>query len=84
MSLLRHRAAHKRFGERCISVSFVFVERLEKEQLLVLRKVFPRACIELGIGAQEDDERAPRATGHYCGSIWCTARARTRSRSVSP
>lgn len=36
-------------------VSFMFVERLDKEQLLVLRKVFPRACIELGIGAEEDD-----------------------------
>ena len=37
-------------------MSFMFVERLDKEQLLVLRKVFPRACIELGIGAKEDDE----------------------------
>ena len=37
-------------------MSFMFVERLDKEQLLLLRKVFPRACIELGIGAEEDDE----------------------------
>jgi hypothetical protein len=37
-------------------VSFMFVERLDKEQLLVLREVFPRACTELGIGAEEDDE----------------------------
>jgi hypothetical protein len=34
----------------------MFVGRFDKEQLLVLRKVFPQACIELGIGAQEDDE----------------------------
>jgi hypothetical protein len=54
-ALSRHRATD-RSGERCISVSFMFVERLDKEQLLVLRKVFPRACIELGIGAEEDDE----------------------------
>ena len=54
-ALSRHRATD-RSGERCIKVSFMFVERLDKEQLLVLRKVFPRACIELGIGAEEDDE----------------------------
>ena len=55
LALSRHRATD-RSGERCISVSFMFVERLDKEQLLVLRKVFPRACIELGIGAGEADE----------------------------
>ena len=54
-ALSRHRATDGS-GERCLSVSFMFVERLDKEQLLVLRKVFPRACIELGIGAEEDDE----------------------------
>ena len=37
-------------------MSFMFVERLDKEQLLVLRKVFPRACIELGIGVEDEDE----------------------------
>ena len=37
-------------------MSFTFAERLDKEQLLVLRKVFPQACIELGIGGGEDDE----------------------------
>ena len=37
-------------------MSFSFAERLDKERLVVLRKVFPRACIELGIGAEEDDE----------------------------
>ena len=37
-------------------MSFSFAERLDKERLLLLRKVFPRACIELGIGAEEDDE----------------------------
>ena len=37
-------------------MSYLFVERLDKEPLLVLHKVFPRACIELGISAEEDDE----------------------------
>ena len=37
-------------------MSFKFVEGLDKERLLVLRKVFPQACIELGIGTEEDDE----------------------------
>jgi hypothetical protein len=52
---MRHRATD-RSGKRCIIVSFSFVEGLDKEGLVVLRKVFPRACIELGIGADEDDE----------------------------
>ena len=43
----------------------MFVERLDKEQLLVLRKVFPRACIELGIGAEEDDEERREQLANY-------------------
>ena len=34
----------------------MFSERLNNQQRVMLRKVFPRACIELGIGAEEDDE----------------------------
>jgi hypothetical protein len=34
----------------------MFLERLDREQLTLLRKVFPRACIELGISAEEDDD----------------------------
>jgi hypothetical protein len=34
----------------------MFSERLDNKQLVVLRNVFPRACIELGIGADGGDE----------------------------
>ena len=34
----------------------MFVERVDEERLSVLYKVFPKACIELGIGIEEDDE----------------------------
>jgi hypothetical protein len=34
----------------------MFSERLENQQRVVLRNVFPRACIELGIGADGGDE----------------------------
>ena len=37
-------------------MSFMFVERVDEERLSVLYKVFPKACIELGIGIEEDDE----------------------------
>ena len=34
----------------------MFSERLDNQQLVVLRNVFPRACIELGIGVDGGDE----------------------------
>ena len=34
----------------------MFVERVDEERLSVLYKIFPKACIELGIGIEEDDE----------------------------
>ena len=35
----------------------MFSERLDNEQLVVQREVFPKACIELGIGVEEADEQ---------------------------
>jgi hypothetical protein len=37
-------------------VSFMFLERVNEERRSVLYKVFPKACMELGIGIGEDDE----------------------------
>jgi hypothetical protein len=34
----------------------MFLDRLDCDQQMVLRKVFPKACIELGIGVEEADE----------------------------
>ena len=39
------------------TASVMFSERLDNEQLVVLREVFPKACIELGIGIEETDEQ---------------------------
>jgi len=38
----------------------MFSERLENQQRVVLRNVFPRACIELGIGADGGREQLAR------------------------
>jgi hypothetical protein len=34
----------------------MFFERLDEEQITLLRKIFPDACRELGIGTDEADE----------------------------
>jgi hypothetical protein len=34
----------------------MFSERLDNDQVMVLREVFPKACIELGIGVEKADE----------------------------
>jgi hypothetical protein len=42
----------------------MFLERRDSEQLAVLRKLFPKACIELGIGTSEaDEERREQLAG---------------------
>ena len=42
----------------------MFFERLDSKHLEVLRTVFPKACIELGIGAgEEDEERREQLAG---------------------
>jgi hypothetical protein len=38
------------------AASVMFSERLDNDQVMVLREVFPKACIELGIGVEEADE----------------------------